>query len=242
MNARQAERLSGCPTGCTRTTASSCSSCWCRPSRRSSSGGRRRRPLRHRDPPGPHARAIAEIQEAGIEPDIWKIEGIDEARGLREDRRAGARRRARERGVRGARPGRRRRRGGPLAADRRGRTRIHRVRHRADDLVGRAQGRIVDGDGSRRGDGEDLGELPTDDRRVHSGAEKEADDGGDQDDRPGGGVDGVVARRGAAGAGRGRQDASRDRGDGHPRHERGGEGRSIAEYHTHVQIAFRIER
>ena len=75
--ARQAEAR--CPTGCTRTSASSCSSCWCRPRPRSCSlskadSERYDAELR----PELMRRAIAEIQDAGIEVDIWKIEGVDE--------------------------------------------------------------------------------------------------------------------------------------------------------------------
>ena len=60
-------------------------------------------------------RAIAEIQDAGVEADIWKIEGLDDARRLRPRRRADPRRRPRRRRVRAARPRRRQRQGRPLA-------------------------------------------------------------------------------------------------------------------------------
>ena len=64
--------------------------------------------------------AIAELQETGIEADIWKIEGIDDPEQVRRDRRAVPHRRTRRRRVRRAGSRRRRRRGrsrgsGPLA-------------------------------------------------------------------------------------------------------------------------------
>ena len=70
---------SGSPTGCTSTTASSSSSCSCRPSdeQLESVGGDTDRydaELR----PELMRRAIEEIQDFGIEVDIWKIEGVDE--------------------------------------------------------------------------------------------------------------------------------------------------------------------
>ncbi len=54
--------------------------------------------------------AIAELQEAGIEPDIWKIEGIDATEDCRDDRRTVSHERTGPGGVRGAGARRRRRR------------------------------------------------------------------------------------------------------------------------------------
>ena len=61
-------------------------------------------------------RAIAELQDAGIEPDVWKIEGLGRARGLRAGRRADARAAAATSRLRRARPWRQRGQGHALAA------------------------------------------------------------------------------------------------------------------------------
>ena len=86
-------------------------------------------------------RAIEAIQNAGIEVDVWKIEGVDERDDAADAGRAGPRRRgARGRQVRAARSRRLDREGRPLArAGRPGRG-LHRLRDRPLDLVGRAQG------------------------------------------------------------------------------------------------------
>ena len=80
MNARQRRAPQAPrPTGCTRTTACSCSSCSCPATddQLESVGGdddRYDAELR----PELMRRAIEELQDAGIEVDIWKIEGVDE--------------------------------------------------------------------------------------------------------------------------------------------------------------------
>ena len=78
MNERQLGRLKGLPTGCTSTTACSSSSCWCpaEDAQLESVGGDTDRydaELR----PELMRRAIEQIQDFGIEVDIWKIEGVD---------------------------------------------------------------------------------------------------------------------------------------------------------------------
>ena len=82
--------------------------------------------------------AITELQDAGIEPDVWKIEGIDRRRGLRQGRRGRAARRAGS--GRLHRPGSRRgRRQSPrVAEDRRGCAGLHRLRRGPDELLGAA--------------------------------------------------------------------------------------------------------
>ena len=125
------------------TTASSCSSCWCRPSRRPARGGRRRhRPLRRRAAPradAPRDRADPGLRHRGRH---LEDRGRRRARGRRD---AGPRRRAPARAARtsicvllG--------RGASddkvdhwLRAGRAGRG-LHRLRDRPLDLVGRAQG------------------------------------------------------------------------------------------------------
>ena len=79
-------------------------------------------------------RTIAELQDAGIEADIWKIEGVDRARRLQADRSPVPYRRPKRRGLRGPRPRRRRGQGRPLAA--RGGTGrgLYRLRDRSVDL------------------------------------------------------------------------------------------------------------
>ena len=72
-------------------------------------------------------RTIVEFQDAGVEADIWKIEGIDtqeDCEMIAADRPP---RRPRRRGLRGARPRRRRRQGRPLAAPGRRRSRATRA-------------------------------------------------------------------------------------------------------------------
>ena len=109
--AQAPERLAARPRA-----ASSCSSCSCPPRTTSSSsvGGDTDRydaELR----PELMRRAIEEIQDCGIEADVWKIEGVDAPRGLRDARRTGTLRRPRRCRLRAARPRRRRRQGRPLA-------------------------------------------------------------------------------------------------------------------------------
>ncbi len=57
--------------------------------------------------PGLMVDTIRELQSSGVEPDIWKIEGLDERERLRPRRRGGAGWRTRARAVCGARAGRR---------------------------------------------------------------------------------------------------------------------------------------
>ena len=85
-------------------------------------------------------RTIVEFQDAGVEADIWKIEGIDTqedceriAETCRRDGRDGV-------DLRGSRPRRRRREGRALAPPGRAGGGLRRLRDRPDDLVGRAQG------------------------------------------------------------------------------------------------------
>ena len=109
---------------------------------RTARGGRRRhRPLRRRAAPGAHAPAIEEIQDFGIEVDIWKIEGVDERSDcemLAQQTRSGE---GRDDVVcvvlgRGASD----EKVDQWLRGRRGRRRLRRLRHRALDLVGRAEG------------------------------------------------------------------------------------------------------
>ncbi len=73
---------SGCRTTCTRqAAAASCSSCWCRPKRRNSTASAAtRRPTTSTLRPRLMVQAIEELQDAGVEPDVWKIEGSTGAR------------------------------------------------------------------------------------------------------------------------------------------------------------------
>jgi len=67
-----------CPSICTTPIASICSSCSCR--RRQSNCNRSMETASATISSGAPAlmvRAIRELQEAGVEPDIWKIEGLD---------------------------------------------------------------------------------------------------------------------------------------------------------------------
>ena len=86
-------------------------------------------------------RAIEQIQDFGIEVDIWKIEGVDtqeDAEMLVDQTRKGE---GRENvGLRAAGPRRERREGRPLAAPGRARRGLRRLRDRPLDLVGRAEG------------------------------------------------------------------------------------------------------
>ena len=79
MNAEQAARLKRLVGLAARERpASSCSSCWCRPSRPSSpASAATPTATTARCGPGLMVRAIAELQDAGIEADVWKIEGLD---------------------------------------------------------------------------------------------------------------------------------------------------------------------
>ena len=85
-------------------------------------------------------RTITELQDAGIEADIWKIEGIDTQEDCERISETCPARRPRRRGLRRAGPRRQRREGRPLAAPGRPRGGLRRLRHRPHDLVGRPQG------------------------------------------------------------------------------------------------------
>ena len=71
----------GSATGCATMTASSCSSCWCR-RRRPSSTGSAATSASTTASCGPSlvVATIAALQAGGVEPDIWKIEGLDRPR------------------------------------------------------------------------------------------------------------------------------------------------------------------
>ena len=113
-------------------------------------------------------RAIAELQDAGVEADVWKIEGVDERSDcemLVAQARAGGRD---DVALRGARARRRRRQGRPLAHAGGPRGRLHRLRDRALDLVGPAEGLRRRQDRARRRRPQDRGELPALRRRVRA--------------------------------------------------------------------------
>ena len=84
--------------------------------------------------------AILDLQDSGVEADIWKIEGIELAGGLQADLGDRPARRPRRRDLRGAGPRGQRRQGRALAAHRRPRGGLRRLRDRSNDLVGRPQG------------------------------------------------------------------------------------------------------
>ena len=118
-------------------------------------------------------RAIEEIQDFGIEVDIWKIEGVDErddAEMLADQTRVG--RGPRGRRLRAARPRRQRREGRPLAARGRAGRRLRRLRDRPLDLVGRAEGLPRRLARARRCGGADRGQLPALHRRLRGGGER----------------------------------------------------------------------
>ena len=125
------------------TTASSSSSCSCRPTTPSSSRSAATRDRYDAElRPELMRRAIEEIQDFGIEVDIWKIEGVDEPRGLprcspsRPARATAAR--ASSAWCSAAAPTTRRSTTG--CAQARARRGLRRLRDRPLDLVGRAEG------------------------------------------------------------------------------------------------------
>ena len=85
-------------------------------------------------------RTIVELQDAGVEADIWKIEGIETQEDCELIARDGPPRGPRRGGVRGTRPRRERREGGALAAPGRAGGGLRRVRDRTHHLVGRLEG------------------------------------------------------------------------------------------------------
>ena len=117
-------------------------------------------------------RTIEEMQSAGIEADVWKIEGVDrreDCEMLAAQSRTGGPRR---RGLRAAGTRRQRREGGPLAAPGRRRRRLRGLRHRAHDLVGRPEGlprRIARARRRRRADRRQLPALRRGLRRGREG-------------------------------------------------------------------------
>ena len=246
LNARQAARLKRLVRLAARTTTgSSCSSCWSRPSR-SSSRAWAATPEATTPSCGPRLmrRAIAQLQEAGIEPDIWKIEGIDrreDCEAIVEQCRVGGRDHVAcvvlGRGADAAavddwlRAGERR-------------SRLSGLRDRSDDLVEPAEGVRRRDAGTRCGGPRDRREL----RAIHRGIQGagELRGGTDvchQDDRPGGRV---ASRHGATPRNR-RWPRPRRRSAGSrawtsSRRARRSTDGQITEYHTHVSIRFRIER
>ena len=109
-------------------------------------------------------RTIEDFQDAGVEADIWKIEGIDTQRGLRDDRRQTARRDGRDGVVCvRARPRRQRRQGRPLAARRARRstaTRASRSAARSGGTPSRASSTaIIERDDAARADRRQLHAL-----------------------------------------------------------------------------------
>ena len=103
-------------------------------------GGRRHRPLRRRAAPRADAAHDRELQDAGVEADIWKIEGIDTQEDCERIAADRPPRGPRRRDLRGARPRRERREGRALAAPGRAGRGLRGLRDRPHDLVGRAQG------------------------------------------------------------------------------------------------------
>ena len=111
--------------------------------------------------------AISDFQDAGIEADIWKIEGIDRRDDCEMIAEQARGRGARRRRLRRSRPRREHREGRALAPHRRRRARLPRVRDRPDDLVGPAQGLPRRLAVARRRREPDLGQLPPGDRGLH---------------------------------------------------------------------------
>ncbi len=112
--------------------------------------------------------AITELQNAGVEPDIWKIEGIDkreDCERIAQQVRSGGRNEV-ACVVLGRGRGRRCRR--PLAEAGRRSPRLHRLRDRPHDLGGRSQGIRGRQHGARRGDRADRQEL----RALHRGVQE----------------------------------------------------------------------
>jgi hypothetical protein len=106
--------------------------------------------------------AIRELQDAGVEPDVWKIGGAGPAVGLPGRGRRRAARRPEERRLH--HPGARRERAqsGRVDAGRRGDARLHRLRRGPHDLLGiahRLAGREAVGRGGGRRDREPLSPL-----------------------------------------------------------------------------------
>ena len=105
-------------------------------------------------------RTIAEIQDYGIEVDVWKIEGVDERSDCEMLVEQTPHRRARRRGVRPAGARRERREGRPLADPGGPGGRLRRLRDRAQHLGRRPQGVPRRLAGSRRRRRADREELP----------------------------------------------------------------------------------
>ena len=76
-NRRQVERLERLNEYLASTIDCSCSSCWCRPRRRSLPRSKDKTAYDRTLRPALMERAISQLQDAGVEPDVWKIEGLD---------------------------------------------------------------------------------------------------------------------------------------------------------------------
>ena len=118
--------------------------------------------------PGLMVQAIQQLQDAGVEGDVWKIEGLER----REDcaKMVAAARRPGQGGLHRAGPRRGRQEGPPVADDGGGRAGLHRLRRRPDDVLGPA-GRLAREEDAARGGGEgDRAALPRMGGRVRQGA------------------------------------------------------------------------
>ena len=83
---------------------------------------------------------IKDLQNAGIEPDVWKVEGLDQREDCARDRRSGAARRTRQCGLHHPRPRLQRKESRRVAAQRRRSAGLHRLRRRPDVVLGCARG------------------------------------------------------------------------------------------------------
>lgn len=113
--------------------------------------------------------AIAELQAASVEPEIWKVEGLDrreDYRGVAEQARSAGRDRVAciilGRGVQ------RRQARALVAAGGRG-AGLHRLCHRTHDLAASAEELARAESGSRRRQSRDRRQVPSDDRRLRGG-------------------------------------------------------------------------
>ena len=104
--------------------------------------------------------AIEQLQEAGVEPDVWKIEGLDRRDRLRPDCGRRAPRRPGPRRLHHPRPRRRRAEGAGLAVHGRRCSWLHRFRRGQDDLLGSAGGLAGGDDDAGRGGGRGCPPLP----------------------------------------------------------------------------------
>ena len=86
--------------------------------------------------PGLMVQAIHDLQDAGVEADVWKIEGIDSTEDGEEGGRGGEARRSRPRRQHHPGPRRGRQEGPPVAQDGRGGPGLHRLRRRPHHASG----------------------------------------------------------------------------------------------------------